>query len=248
MFSSNYHILATIAAVATATVAIIFLALSDTDQSLRTSGSRQLQSAFDPKTVTAKSTTSDLLSLMDDDINIWGTPSKLTSFNYKWNDDQCPSTLANNDNDNDNSPTKPKKRVAFCLYGGLGPLTSRDNNYTSVDAEINSLSNTDWTAKFYDMNLFPQGTNDDDEDVEVDLFIHTWSETYYCTLVKSYDDTRFTVRSVIAESNEKHMKELFPKITREAFTDISVVEPKQISMYFSISKVLAQALDYSNKW
>ena len=31
MFSSNYHILATIAAVATATVAIIFLASSDTD-------------------------------------------------------------------------------------------------------------------------------------------------------------------------------------------------------------------------
>ena len=56
MFSSNYHILATIAAVATATatVAIIFLASSDTDQSLRTSGSRQLQSAFDPKTVTAR--------------------------------------------------------------------------------------------------------------------------------------------------------------------------------------------------
>ena len=238
MFSSNYHILATIAAVATATVAIIFLASSDTDQSLRTSGSgsRQLQSAFDPKTVTAKSTTTDSSLLMNDDINIWGTPSKLTSFNYKWNR-QCPSTL---------SPKK--RRVAFCLYGGLGPLTSRYNNYTSVDADINSLSNTDWTAKFYDMNLFPQGTNDDDEDVEVDLFIHTWSETYYCTIVKSYDDTRFTVRSIIAESNEKHMKELFPKITREAFTDISVVEPKQISMYFSISKVLAQALDYSNKW
>ena len=59
MFSSNYHILATISAVATATVAIIFLAssASDTDQSLRTSGSRRLQSASDPKTVTAKSTT-----------------------------------------------------------------------------------------------------------------------------------------------------------------------------------------------
>ena len=171
------------------------------------------------------------------DINAWGTPAKLTSFGYKWRDDKCSNA--------DNEVQPKKKRAALALYGGISAYQNLSNvqqtkKYIfdgSRTVDISNLSNVDWAAALYDKNLLPEG------DFELDIFIHNWSETYFCSIAKSFDGTRFTVRSIIAESNEKHMNELFPMI-REVTPNhnLSLI---QASMYFSINKALALALDYS---
>ena len=179
------------------------------------------------------------------DINIWGTPAKLTSFGYKWRDDKC-----SNAGDSENSSIHPKpkkKRAALCLYGGISPYTNPLVGH-SQSSNISDLSNIDWAATLYDTNLLPEG------DFELDLFIHSWSETYFCTIARSYDGTRFNVRSIIAEPNDRHMKELIPQIKDQNQTENGHnIPPRrqsrisgQLSMYFSMNKVLAQALDYSN--
>ena len=165
----------------------------------------------DPKVVTVKETIgpsfisdiapdeSAMLNKLSD-INVWGTPAKLTSFGYKWRDDQChiDETLQNK-----------KKRAALCMYGGISPYHKKLGVHGSSAPDISDLSNVDWVAALYDKNILPEG------DFELDLFIHTWSETYFCTIARSFDGTRFTVRSIIAESNERHMNELFPNIREE---------------------------------
>ena len=125
------------------------------------------------------------------DINIWGTPAKLTSFGYKWKDDKC-----SNKGEGERQPKK--KRAALCLYGGIGSYEVYYDG--SSTADISKLINVDWVAALYDKNILPEG------DFELDLFIHTWSDTYFCTLARSFDGTRFSVRSIIAEPNERHMK------------------------------------------
>ena len=187
-------------------------------------------------------------------INTWGYPAALTSNNYKWSD-QCPSTSKNIPMTKN---LKKKKRIALCLYGGVSPLLSATHknlspwleftrHHTKGSADnIPYLTNIDWVAAVYDKNLFP----DDDEEIELDLFIHTWSEQYYCTLVKGFEGTRFTIRSVIAESNERHMTELVPRVKHAIDASGGVVTENadnQLSMYFSINKALALALDYSRR-
>ena len=137
------------------------------------------------------------------DINNWGNPAKLTSFGYKWKDDKC-------SNANTETSLQPqKKRAALCLYGGISsyPMISeivsiKEGLFDSSagTTAINDLSNVDWAAALYDKNLLPEG------DFELDLFIH--DQTYFCTLARSFDGTRFTLRSIIVESNERHMNEL----------------------------------------
>ena len=135
----------------------------------------------------------------------------------------------------------------MCLYGGISPYTKQLAKSTGTP-DISDLSNIDWAATLYDMNLLPEG------DFELDLFIHSWSETYFCTIARSYDGTRFNVRSIIAEPNDRHMKELIPQIKdQNQIKNGHDIPPRhqpfisgQLSMYFSMNKVLAQALDYSN--
>ena len=169
-----------------------------------------------------------------EDINIWGTPAKLTSFGYKWRDNKC-----SNAGESENSSIHPKpkkKRAALCLYGGISPYTKSFAKSTTGTPDISDLSNVDWVAALYDRNLLPDG------DFEVDLFIHSWSETYFCTIARGFDGTRFTVRSIIAEPNDRHMDELFPLVQRALRRRESFVHFRQLSMYFSINKALAQAL------
>ena len=174
------------------------------------------------------------------DINIWGTPAKLTSFGYKLVDDKCSV-------DETFQPQK-KKRAALCLYGGIGTYSNSamggrfgGPNGTPSNS-TNNLNNVDWVAALYDRNLLPDG------DFELDLFIHSWSETYFCTISRGFDGTRFTVRSIIAEPNDRHMNELFPLVLRatgrhqQGFKSDRFLDFRQLSMYFSINKALAQAL------
>ena len=181
---------------------------------------------------------SPILNILNElaDINAWGTPAKLTSFGYKWRDDKCSI--------DETIQSQTKKRAALCLFGGISPYDKKLGVDGSNTPDVSDLSNFDWATALYDKNLLPEG------DFELDLFIHSWSETYFCSVAKSFDDTRFTVRSIIAESSERHMNELFPLI-RQQVIDLPVgggledLFMKQASMYFSVSKALSLALDYS---
>ena len=83
----------------------------------------------DPKVVTVKEEmeppfisdiTSEESAVLDEsaDINIWGTPAKLTSFGYKWRDDKC-----SNKGESERQPKK--KRPALCLYGVISSYPPR---------------------------------------------------------------------------------------------------------------------------
>ena len=159
-----------------------------------------------------------------EDINIWGTPAKLTSFGYKWRDNKC-----SNAGESENSSIHPKpkkKRAALCLYGGISPYTKSFAKSTTGTPDISDLSNVDWVAALYDRNLLPA-----DDDFELDLFIHSWSETYFCTIARGFDGTRFTVRSIIAEPNDRHMDELFPLVQRALRRRESFVHFRQLSIH-----------------
>ena len=164
------------------------------------------------------------------DMNIWGTPAKLTSFGYKWVDDKCSV--------NESFQHQKKKRAALCFYGGISQYTGKFDSSAGT-VSINDLANVDWAAALYDRYFLPSG------DFELDIFIHSWSETYFCTIARGFDGTRFTVRSIIAEPNDRFMNELFPMIKGASGGGNGRVDLKQVSMYFSLTKALAQALAYS---
>ena len=87
------------------------------------------------------------------DINIWGSPAKLTSFGYIWRDDKC----SNNAGESENSSIHPKpkkKLVDLCLYGGISPYTKQLAKSTGTP-DISDLSNIDWAATLYNTNILP---------------------------------------------------------------------------------------------